>query len=52
MSTDYDCWKENEEPVTWEMVLGTMNRNAENVRSLIVKALPHITDIRCCAGGH
>ncbi len=52
MSTDYDCWKENEEPVTWEMVLGTMNRNAENVRKLLVKALPHITDTRCCSGGH
>ena len=33
MSTDYDCWKEGEEPVTWEMILEIMHKNAENVKS-------------------
>jgi len=36
MVTDYDCWKENEEPVTFEMVLSTMKENAEKVKSLII----------------
>ncbi|GAB4484403.1 MAG: S-methyl-5'-thioadenosine phosphorylase [Thermodesulfovibrionales bacterium] len=39
MSTDYDCWKEGEEPVTWEMILATMHRNAENVKKLLLKAI-------------
>src|SRR5512139_373764 len=29
MSTDYDCWHESEEPVTWEIIQKTMNKNAE-----------------------
>jgi len=39
MVTDYDCWKENEEPVTHEMVLKTMKENAENVISLITNVV-------------
>ena len=39
MVTDYDCWKENEEPVTFEMVMSTMAKNAEKVKSLIVDVI-------------
>jgi len=39
MVTDYDCWKENEEPVTFEMVLSTMAENAEKVKSLIIDVI-------------
>ena len=39
MVTDYDCWKENEEPVTFEMVLNTMKENADKVKSLIIDVL-------------
>ena len=42
MSTDYDCWKENEAPVTWEMILSIMNNTAENVKRLILNTLPKI----------
>ena len=42
MSTDYDCWKENEEPVTFEMVMETMRKNAETVKKLIVETIPKI----------
>ena len=42
MSTDYDCWKENEAPVTFEMVMNTMNQNAEKVKQLIIKAIARI----------
>ena len=37
MVTDYDCWKENEAPVTYEMVLSTMKTNAEKVKTLLIK---------------
>ncbi len=42
MSTDYDCWKEDEEPVTWEMILKRMHENADNVKKLLLAAIPKI----------
>jgi len=42
MSTDYDCWHEEEEPVTWEMILATMRKNAHNVISLFALTIPQI----------
>jgi len=39
MSTDYDCWKEDEAPVTWEEILAVFNRNADNVKKLLVKVI-------------
>ena len=39
MVTDYDCWKENEEPVTFEMVMNTMKENAEKVKGLITNVI-------------
>ncbi|VAX27007.1 5'-methylthioadenosine phosphorylase [hydrothermal vent metagenome] len=42
MSTDYDCWKEGEEPVTWDMIVSIMHRNAENVKKLILNTIPGI----------
>ncbi len=47
MSTDYDCWKEGEEPVTWEMILRTMTQNAENVKKLLLKTIPKIEYVEC-----
>ena len=43
MSTDYDCWKEDEEPVTWEAVLRTCSENAEKVKNLLVRVIPEIS---------
>lgn len=42
MSTDYDCWKENEEPVSWEEVLKVFNQNIDNVIRLILKTISKI----------
>jgi len=39
LSTDYDCWKTDEEPVTWEEVLKVFNQNIENVIRLIVATI-------------
>ncbi len=35
MSTDYDCWKTDEEAVTWEAVLQVFASNAEKVTRLL-----------------
>ena len=42
MSTDYDCWKEDEEPVTWEAVLDIFSRNAEKVKNLLKLIIPRV----------
>ncbi|MCP4760162.1 MAG: S-methyl-5'-thioadenosine phosphorylase [archaeon] len=42
MSTDYDCWKENEAPVTWEEILEVFGKNVGNVTNLLVKAVQKI----------
>jgi 5'-methylthioadenosine phosphorylase len=42
MSTDYDCWKEDEAPVTWNEILEVFNQNASNVVKLLVNAIPKI----------
>ena len=50
MSTDYDCWKEDEEAVTWDMIVQTMRNNADNVKNLIRETLPKIKEKTCaCA---
>lgn len=43
MSTDYDCWREGEESVTWEMIMNTMKKNAASVINIFLKAIPEIT---------
>jgi 5'-methylthioadenosine phosphorylase len=47
MSTDYDCWKEGEEPVTWDMILSIMKKNTENVRTLLSKTIAKIKNTEC-----
>jgi 5'-methylthioadenosine phosphorylase len=39
LSTDYDCWKTDEEPVTWEEVLKVFNLNVKNVIQLLTKTI-------------
>lgn len=41
-ATDYDCWKEDEDPVTFEIVLQRMKENAEKVKKLLVGVIPKI----------
>ncbi len=42
MSTDYDSWREGDDHVTFEMVMKTMNYNAEKVKQLLIKVIPKI----------
>jgi 5'-methylthioadenosine phosphorylase len=44
MSTDYDCWHEDEEPVTWEMILETMQKNSNSVIKLFLDVIPQIEE--------
>ena len=47
MSTDYDSWHQSEEPVTWEMIATTMNKNVQNVKDIFFHALHRITYEDC-----
>ncbi len=44
MSTDYDCWHEEEESVTWEMIVEVMKKNADNVIKLFVDVIPKLKE--------
>ena len=47
MSTDYDCWHQSESSVTWEMIAQVMNKNVENVKTLLFEVIPKIDYSEC-----
>lgn len=42
MSTDYDCWKDDEEPVTWEAILEIFRANVDKVANLLINTIPKV----------
>ncbi len=44
MSTDYDCWKEDEAPVTWDEILAVFNKNADNVKELLINVIKELKE--------
>lgn len=42
MATDYDCWKEDEKPVTWEEILEIFGKNVDNVKKVLLMTIPRI----------
>jgi 5'-methylthioadenosine phosphorylase len=42
MSTDYDCWKQDEEPVTWDAILEIFKANVEKVTELLVSTISEL----------
>jgi 5'-methylthioadenosine phosphorylase len=42
MSTDYDCWKEDEDPVSWEEVIKVFNNNVNKVMRLLQEVIPEV----------
>lgn len=42
MVTDYDCWKEEEAPVTAETVIAHLHANISNAKRLLATAIPKI----------
>ena len=45
MSTDYDSWKDDEKPVSWEEVLRVFEQNISKVLSLLKIVIPSIKTI-------
>lgn len=39
MVTDYDCWRQGEESVSFELILKRMDENAEKVKKLLIEAI-------------
>jgi len=55
MATDYDCWKEGEESVSWEMIVARLNENAYKTKNLIIefiKSLPAAKKIAMVGVGY
>ncbi len=48
MATDYDCWHEEEEAVTVEMVVKILMENVEKAKKLIEKVVESIPENREC----
>ena len=42
MSTDYDCWKDDEAPVSWEAVLEVFKNNVEKMIKLLTSVIAEI----------
>ncbi len=42
LSTDYDCWKTDEEAVSWEAVLEVFQKNVQNVTRLLLKVIEQV----------
>jgi len=43
MVTDYDCWRKNEEAVTFDLVMQRMRDNSEKVKKLLMEVVKKIT---------
>ncbi|MFQ5886426.1 MAG: S-methyl-5'-thioadenosine phosphorylase [Anaerolineae bacterium] len=46
--TDYDVWHVSEEPVSVEMLIDNLLKNAEMAKKIIKKVVPHIPEARTC----
>jgi 5'-methylthioadenosine phosphorylase len=42
MVTDYDCWKTDEAPVTVEMVVANLTKNAGQAKAILARVVPEI----------
>ncbi|MFH1582836.1 MAG: S-methyl-5'-thioadenosine phosphorylase [Candidatus Falkowbacteria bacterium] len=47
MSTDYDCWREGEESVTWDIITRIMKENSENAKKLLIEVISKINFENC-----
>ena len=47
--TDYDCWHEEEEPVTVEMILGNLQKNVAASKEVLRKVIPLLEGTRDCS---
>ena len=52
MATDYDCWHEEEEEVTVEMIIANLLKNVENAKKILKESIRLISDNRDCKCMH
>jgi len=43
MSTDYDCWKEDEEMPAWQDILAIFNKNVDNVKKILLETINRLS---------
>ena len=43
MSTDYDCWKEDEEMPVWQDILAVFNKNVDNVKKILLETIHQLS---------
>jgi len=48
MITDYDCWHPEHDSVTVDMIIGYLNKNAENVQRAIREVVRALDGKRAC----
>jgi 5'-methylthioadenosine phosphorylase len=48
MSTDYDCWKEDEEHVSVEMVIDRLITNSNHAKNVLKKIIVSLGEERDC----
>jgi 5'-methylthioadenosine phosphorylase len=44
MSTDYDCWKEDEEMPVWQDILEIFAKNIGNVKKILLEAVKQLSN--------
>jgi len=49
MVTDYDCWKEDGNHVTVDMIIDYLHRNAALAQQIVVQAIPKIPTKPTCS---
>ena len=45
MSTDYDCWKEDEAPVSWDAILKIFAHNVEKVTKVLTESIVKLGEV-------
>lgn len=50
--TDYDCWRPRHESVTIDMVIQNLQKNIENAKKILVRAIKEIPTKRNCSCGN
>jgi 5'-methylthioadenosine phosphorylase len=43
MSTDYDCWKEDEDMPVWQDILAIFNKNVDNVKKILLETIHQLS---------
>jgi len=48
--TDFDCWHDVEESVTWEMIVDNSRRNVENAKRIVKEVIARLDPETSCPG--